>query len=91
MQGAVDILVAVTYTYISEESPAQNAHAENSETFINARNTEFPPHFKQDKNKTTQTDTTVSHNGVDEDFFRDRMQHHLVHGHQGFGGARPHR
>jgi len=35
MQGAVDILVAVTYTYISEKSPAQNAHAENSKTFIN--------------------------------------------------------
>jgi hypothetical protein len=35
MQGARDILVAVTYTYISEESLAQNAHAENSEHFVN--------------------------------------------------------
>jgi hypothetical protein len=35
MQGAGDILVAVIYTYIFEESFAQNAHAENSECFIN--------------------------------------------------------
>jgi hypothetical protein len=35
MQGAGDILVAITYTYIFEESLAQNAHAENSEYFIN--------------------------------------------------------
>jgi hypothetical protein len=34
MQGARDILVAVTYTYISEESLAQNAHAENSKHFV---------------------------------------------------------
>jgi len=35
MQGARDILVAVIHTYISEESLAQNAHAENSEHFVN--------------------------------------------------------
>jgi len=30
MQGTGGILVAVVYTYIFEESIAQNAHAENS-------------------------------------------------------------
>ena len=35
MQGAGGILVAVTHTYIFEESRAQNAHAENSKSFIN--------------------------------------------------------
>ena len=35
MQGARGILVAVIYTYIFEESLAQNAHAENPEYFIN--------------------------------------------------------
>jgi len=35
MQGARDILVAVTYTYISEESLAQNAHAENHGYVVN--------------------------------------------------------
>jgi hypothetical protein len=52
-------------------------------------NIEFPPHFNQEENKTTQRDTTVSHNVVDKDFFWDRMQYHLVHGHQGFEGERP--
>jgi hypothetical protein len=84
MQGARAILVAVTYTYISEESLSQNAHAENSKYFINQGTLSFlhistkPPHFNQEENKTTQRDNTVSHTGIDEDFFRDRMKQTLL-------------
>ena len=41
MQGARGILVAVINTYIFEEPLAQNAHAENSEYFINHRTSSF--------------------------------------------------
>lgn len=41
MQGARGILVAVIHPYIFEDSLAQNAHAENSEYFINTRTSSF--------------------------------------------------
>jgi len=51
MQGARYILVAVTYTYISEESLAQNAHAENSKHFVNQGTLIFPHISAQKKTK----------------------------------------